>query len=90
MPLLFPSDHAIQRGTLEGSMEVCDGAQCRWGMERIKIYVQIKIAVISIYEKAPVKGVQVDEGINILDKLINSNNYPIERSTITTINGTET
>ena len=59
-------------------------------MERIKIYVQIKIAVISIYEKAPVKGAQVDEGINILDKLINSNNYPIERSTITTINGTET
>ena len=55
-----------------------------------ELYVQIKIAVTSIYEKAPVKGVQVDEGINILDKLINSNNYPIERSTITTINGTET
>ncbi len=55
-----------------------------------ELYVQIKIAVTSIYEKAPVKGVQVDEGINILDKLINSNNYPIERSTITTINGKET
>ena len=53
-------------------------------------YIQAKVAIKSIYEKAPVKGVQVDEGTNILDKLIDSANYPIERPTITTINGKET
>ena len=55
-----------------------------------ELYVQVKVAIISIYEKAPVKGAQVDEGTNILDKLIDDNNCPIERPTITTINGKET
>lgn len=55
-----------------------------------ELYAQIKAAVTSIYEKAPIKGVQVDEGTNILDKLIDGNKYPIERPTLTTINGKET
>lgn len=55
-----------------------------------ELSAKIKVIVASIYEKASVKGVQLDEGTNILDRLIDGNNYPMERSTITIMNGKET
>lgn len=55
-----------------------------------ELSAKIKVIVASIYEKASVKGVQLYEGTNILDRLIDGNNYPMERSTITIMNGKET
>lgn len=57
---------------------------------RIEVHTQIQSTVKAIYDEAPVKSTQLNEGIGVLDKLVAAENYPIVRPTITDIDGKET
>lgn len=56
----------------------------------IEMCAKIKGIVEAICKEAPVKSHQVNEGIAILDRMMSYDRYPVERPTITDIDGKET
>lgn len=57
---------------------------------KMELCAKIKAMVEAIYHEAPVKSNQIEEGIEILEGLISSDSYPVERPTITDVDGKET
>ena len=52
-----------------------------------ELCIEIKSIIEEIYNIAPVKSTGIDEGRGVLDRQLSPDSYPIERPTVTIMNG---